>query len=168
MMKGGTMPSYDLVSKIDSGEMKNVIAMTQKEISSRFDFKNSNTTIELTENTVELDSSDEEKLKTALSVLREKMIKRNIGMRALEPQDIRPSGNMRFKQTLNLKNGIDKDSAKKITKIIKDSGMKVKAQIMDDKVRVEGKQIDELQEVYHMLKGHKDVSVELQMENMKR
>lgn len=162
------MPSFDLVSKIDSGELKNVIMMTQKEFSSRFDFKGTETTVELTETTIELDSSDEEKLKTALSILREKMVKRNMGMRSIDPEDPRPSGNMRFKQTLKIRNGIDKENAKKITKIIKDSGMKVQAQIMDDKVRVQAKQIDDLQAVYSMLKQNSEIKCELQMENMKR
>jgi hypothetical protein len=163
-----SVPSFDLVSKIDTSELKNAVAMAQKEVIGRFDFKGSETEIELTETTIELRSSDDVKIKTALSILREKMAKRGIGMKCVEPKDIETSGTKRVKQTLILKNGIDKETAKAINKAIKESGLKVTSQYMDEKIRVQGKQIDDLQAAFQAARVSEDVKVDLQIENMKR
>jgi len=162
------MPSFDLVSKTDMMEMKNVLQMAQKEVDNRYDFKGSDTTLELKENTIELRANDDYKMKAALEILRGQMVKRSIGQRCIDPQKIEPSGNRMLKQIINIKNGIEKEKAKIINKIIKDSGLKVQSSIMDDKIRVTAKKIDDLQEVFHMLRTNKDVDIELQMENMKR
>lgn len=162
------MPSFDLVSKTDMMEMKNVLQMAQKELDNRYDFKGSDTKLEQKENTIELRANDDYKMKAALEILRGQMVKRNIGQRCIDPQKIEPSGNRMLKQVINIKNGIEKEKAKQINKIIKDSGLKVQSSIMDDKIRVTAKKIDDLQEVFHMLRTNKDVDIELQMENMKR
>jgi uncharacterized protein YajQ (UPF0234 family) len=162
------MPSFDLVSKTDMMELKNAIQMAQREIGARYDFKGSDTILELKENTIELRAQDDYKMKAALEILRNQLVKRNIGQRCLDPEKVEPSGNRGLKQVINIKNGIDKEKAKIINRVIKDSGMKVQSSIMDEKIRVTSKKIDDLQEVYHMLRNHKDVDIELQMENMKR
>jgi len=162
------MPSFDLVSKTDMMEMKNAILMAQKEISSRYDFKGSSASLELKEMVITLIAEDDYKMKAALDIFRNQMVKRKIGQRCIDPQKVEPTGNRMLKQVINIKNGIEKEKAKTINKIIKDSGLKVSSSIMDDKIRVTGKKIDDLQEVYIMLKGHKEVDLELQMENMKR
>lgn len=162
------MPSFDLVSKTDMMEMKNAISMAQKEINARYDFKGSDVELELKDTTIDLKAEDDYKMKAALDILRGQLVKRNLGQRTIDPQKVEPSGNRMLKQVINIKNGIDKDTAKKINKIIKDSGLKVQSSIMDDKVRVTAKKIDDLQDVYRMLRAHKDVTIELQMENMKR
>jgi uncharacterized protein YajQ (UPF0234 family) len=162
------MPSFDLVSKTDMMEMKNVVQMAQREIGARYDFKGSNTELELKENTIELKAPDEYKMKAALEILRGQMAKRNMGQRCIDPGKVEPSGNRGMKQTITIKNGIDKEKAKLINRLIKDSGLKVQSSIMDEKVRVVGKKIDDLQDVYRMLKTSKEVDIELQMENMKR
>jgi uncharacterized protein YajQ (UPF0234 family) len=162
------MPSFDLVSKTDMMEMKNVVQMAQREIGARYDFKGSNTELELKENTIELKAPDEYKMKAALEILRGQMAKRNMGQRCIDPGKVEPSGNRGMKQTIRIKNGIDKEKAKLINRLIKDSGLKVQSSIMDEKVRVVGKKIDDLQDVYRMLKTSKEVDIELQMENMKR
>ena len=162
------MPSFDLVSKTDMMEMKNALQMAQKEINARYDFKGSEVTLELKDTSIELRAEDDYKMKAALEIFRGQLVKRNIGQRCIDPQKIEPSGNRMMKQTINIKNGIEKEKAKQINKIIKDSGLKVSSSILDDKIRLTGKKIDDLQEAYQMLRTHKDVEIELQMENMKR
>ncbi len=163
------MPSFDLVSKTDMMEMKNALQMAQKEITGRYDFKGSETSIELKdEKSIEIKGEDDYKMKAALDIFRNQMVKRKIGQKCIEPQKIEASGHKMLKQTLLLKNGLEKDMAKTIVKIIKDANLKIQAAILDDKIRLTGKKIDDLQEAFHLLRTHKDVTVELQMENMKR
>lgn len=162
------MPSFDLVSKTDMMEMKNALQMAQKEVNSRYDFKGSDTTFELKENAIELRANDDYKMKAALEILRGQLVKRNIGQRCIDPQKVEPSGNRMMKQTINIKNGIDKDKARTINKIIKESGLKVSSSILDDKIRLTGKKIDDLQDAFMKLRANKEVDIELQMENMKR
>lgn len=162
------MPSFDLVSKTDMMEMKNALQMAQKEVNSRYDFKGSDTTFELKENAIELRANDDYKMKAALEILRGQLVKRNIGQRCIDPQKVEPSGNRMMKQTINIKNGIDKEKARTINKIIKESGLKVSSSILDDKIRLTGKKIDDLQDAFMKLRANKEVDIELQMENMKR
>ena len=162
------MPSFDLVSKTDMMEMKNALQMAQKEVNSRYDFKGSDTTFELKENLIELRAEDDYKMKAALEILRGQFVKRNIGQRCIDPQKVEPSGNRMMKQIINIKNGIDKEKARAINKIIKESGLKVSSSILDDKIRLTGKKIDDLQEAFVKLRSHKDIDIDLQMENMKR
>jgi len=162
------MPSFDLVSKTDMMEIKNVVQMAQREVGARYDFKGSNTEIDLKENEIHLHAPDDYKIKAALEILRNQLVKRNVGQRCIDPQKIEPYGMKGLKQVIKIKNGIDKEKAKVLNKIIKESGIKVTSSILDDKLRVVSKKIDDLQEVYQLLKTHKDVDIELQMENMKR
>jgi len=163
------MPSFDLVSKTDMMEMKNALQMAQKEVGSRYDFKGADVGFELKEDrAIELRAPDEYKIKAALEIFRNQMVKRNIGQRCIDPQKIEPTGNRMLKQIINIKNGIEKEKAKVINKIIKDSGLKVQSSILDDKIRITGKKIDDLQEAFQMLRANKEVDIELQMENMKR
>jgi uncharacterized protein YajQ (UPF0234 family) len=162
------MPSFDLVSKTDMMEMKNVIQMAQREIGARYDFKGSDTELELKETTIELRASDDYKMKAALEILRGQMVKRNMGQRCIDPGKIEPHGNRGLKQIITIKNGIDKEKARIINKVIKDSGVKVSSSILDDKIRVTSKKIDDLQDIFRILRQNKDVDIELQMENMKR
>jgi cyclic-di-GMP-binding protein len=162
------MPSFDLVSKLDMGEVKNALMQAQKELSSRYDFKGSKVSLELKgETALELTAEDEYKMGAALEIFRAKLIKRSLGMKNIEPGDIAPAGNQMLKQTIVLKNGIDKEQGKKINKIIKEGKFKVSSSYLEEKVRITGKKIDDLQIIFSMLKNHKDVSIELQMENMK-
>lgn len=162
------MPSFDLVSKTDMMEMKNALQMAQKEVNSRYDFKGSDTSFELKESAIELRADDDYKMKAALEILRGQLVKRNIGQRCIDPQKVEPSGNRMLKQMINIKNGIDKEKARTINKLVKESGLKVSSSILDDKIRLTGKKIDDLQEVFQLLRKHKDVDIELQIENMKR
>ncbi len=162
------MPSFDLVSKIDSSELHNALEQTKKEIAGRFDFKGSTASIELKEEKLHLQAEDDYKIKALLDIFRTKMVKRGIGVNAIEPQKIEPSGNRMLKQDLLLKSGIAKDDAKTIHKMIKDSKLKVTASTLEDKIRITGKKIDDLQAVFAMLKKSPDIKIELQMDNIKR
>jgi uncharacterized protein YajQ (UPF0234 family) len=142
--------------------------MAQKEVNSRYDFKGSDTSFELKETSIELRADNDYKMKAALEILRGQLVKRNIGQRCIDPQKVEPSGNQMMKQIINIKNGIDKEKARTINKIIKESGLKVSSSILDDKIRLTGKKIDDLQEAFQKLRTHKEVDIELQIENMKR
>lgn len=162
------MPSFDLVSKTDMMEMKNAMQMAQKEIAARYDFKGSNTEIELKEEVIELRAEDDYKMRAALDIFRNQMVKRKIGQRCIDPQKIEPSGHKMLKQIIKIKNGIEKDMAKTIVRLLKESGLKVQASILDEKVRVTSKKIDDLQAAFAFLRQNQEVTIELQMENMKR
>ncbi len=162
------MPSFDLVSKLEMGELKNAMDQANREISGRYDFKGSSITLELKGEVIELIAEDDYKMRAALDILRSKMGKRNIGMKSVEPGDIVPTGNQMLKQVMNLRNGIDKEQAKVINKLVKASDRKVTSAYLDEKVRITGKKIDDLQGIYHDLRNHDDVKVDLQMENIKK
>jgi len=96
------------------------------------------------------------------------MAKRNIGMKSLEPEAIESSGTNRVKQIIKFKNGIDKEIGKKINRIIKDSKLKVTSSYLDEKIRIQGKQIDDLQEAFLIVKNNPEIKIDLQMDNLKR
>ncbi len=164
------MASFDLICKLDEMELQNAINQTEKIISGRFDFKGSEAKAEWKqkENSIEIRAEDDTKVKAVLEILRTNMLKRGIGLKGMEESDITATGMKMKKMTLKLSSGIDKDSQKAISKVIKESGFKGKAQYMDEKYRLESKSIDELQGVYQFLRSHKDMNLELHIENMKR
>lgn len=163
------MPSFDLISKLDMSELKNVVQMAQKQISGRYDFKGSKCTVSLINNEKELEiiAEDDYKIRAALDIFRTNMAKRKLGMKSLEVLDAKPSGNQMMKQIILLKSGIDKETGKLINKIIKGSGMKITSQYLDEKVRITGKKIDDLQTIFQKLRNDDQVKVDLTMENMK-
>lgn len=164
------MPSFDLVSKIDEMELGNALKNTDKVIQGRFDFKGSEAKAEYKEKEkiIEIRAEDEMKVKTVLDILRTNMGKRGIGLRGMKESEIQNSGLKNKKMTLTLASGFDKDAQKLVNRLIKESGFKGKSQYMDEKFRFESKNIDDLQGVYQFLKNHKDMNLELHMENMKR
>ena len=164
------MASFDLVSKIDEMELSNALKNTEKMIAGRFDFKGSDAKAEYKEKekVIELRAEDEMKLKAVLDILRTNMGKRGIGMKGMKESEIENSGLKNKKMTLSLTTGFDKDAQKLMNRLIKESGFKGKSQYMDEKYRIESKSIDELQALYQFLRSHKDQTLELHMENMKR
>ena len=164
------MPSFDLVSKIDEMELANALQNTEKVIQGRFDFKGSEAKAEYKEKEklIEIRAEDEMKVKTVLDILRTNMGKRGIGIRGMKESQIENSGLRAKKMTLTLTTGFDKDAQKLVNRLIKESGFKGKSQYMDEKFRLESKSIDELQTLYQFLRTHKDMNLELKMENMKR
>jgi len=162
------MPSFDLVSSLDMGELKNVLNMAQKQISGRYDFKGSNCSIELkNDKELEVIAETEMRIEAAMSILYSCMSKRGLGLKCLDVQKMVPTGHQMQKQTIILNFGINKENGKKINKLIKESNLKVSSQYLDEKIRVTSKKIDELQKTFHMLKNSDDLEIDLRMENMK-
>lgn len=159
-------PSFDVVSKIDRQEADNALHQAAKELSQRFDFRGTNTTVEWAgEHNVTITSSTDERAKAAIEVFKEKLVKRGISMKALEIGEPEQSGKI-YKVTGTLIDGISSENAKKIAKKIRDEGPKgVQAQIQGDQLRVSAKKKDDLQAVIAMLKGAGDLDVALQFTN---
>ncbi len=164
------MASFDLVSKVNEMELQNAISNAEKVINGRFDFKGSEAKIEFKEKEklIELRAEDETKVKALLDILRTSMGKRGIGLKGMKESEITATGMKMKKMTLTLAAGFDKDSVKVVNRLLKESGFKGKSQYMDEKFRFESKSIDDLQGVFQFLKNHKDLDLEIAMENMKR
>jgi hypothetical protein len=162
------MPSFDIVSKIDTQTLDNAINSARKEILGRFDFKGTKTEIDLNKKDLLLNilTEDEMRLQSIIDIIRNRMIKQHIDPRCIdEGKEHYASGNM-VKKDLKIKQGIDKDAARKIQKDIKDSKLKVQAQQMDDMVRVTAKKIDDLQAVIALVRKG-DYELPVQFVNMK-
>ncbi|RAP38891.1 YajQ family cyclic di-GMP-binding protein [Candidatus Marinamargulisbacteria bacterium SCGC AAA071-K20] len=146
--------SFDIVSEIDLQELDNAINQALKEISNRYDLKDSDTEIKFNEKelTLNFESSDDYKLKAAKEIFIQKAIKRSISPKAFKDGTVEPASSGRAREELTIQQGISKENAKIITKAIKDSKLKVNTQIQGEQVRVQGKKLDELQAVMQMLK----------------
>ena len=146
--------SFDVVSQVDLQEVDNALNQARKEISQRYDFKDSKSSLDFNqkEKQIVVISDDDFKLKSVLDILQTKLIKRSVPIKALKYGNPEPAANSTVRQTISLRVGIDKDDAKTIVKMIKDTKLKVQAQIMDDQVRVSGKNKDDLQQVMKMLR----------------
>ncbi|MEV0426175.1 YajQ family cyclic di-GMP-binding protein [Micromonospora sp. NPDC050495] len=158
-------PSFDIVSKVDRQEVDNAVRQTEKELATRFDFRGTGAEISWSgEEAISLQAETEERVRAALEVFKEKLIKRNISLKSLDAGDPRSSGKI-FKVDAKVIQGIDSDKAKAISKKIRDEGPKgVQAQIQGDQLRVTGKKKDDLQAVIALLKGE-DFGVALQFTN---
>jgi len=162
------MPSFDIVSELDMQEVDNAFNQAQKEIETRFDFRGGKSKIDFdrTAKKINILADDEMKLRAIHQILEQKMARRNIDIRSIEySKQEQATGNM-IRQHIDLKSGINKEDAKKITAKIKEGNLKVQAQIQDEQVRVTGKKIDDLQEVIHLLKTS-DLGLPLQFINMR-
>ncbi len=157
--------SFDVVSKVDHQEIDNALNQAAKELAQRFDFRGTNASITWAgENGVTLQADTEERVKAALDVFRDKLVKRGISLKSLDADEPQSSGKT-YKLTARIKQGIESETAKKIAKIIRDEGPKgVQAQIQGDQLRVSGKKRDDLQTVQQLLRG-KDLDVALQFDN---
>lgn len=162
------MASFDIVNKINSQEVDNALNNTVKEISTRYDFRGLHTevTYHTKENRVHLVAAESMKMKAVQEMLIKNFIKRGIDSKVLDFGEPEGTSQGHLKMDVQLKEGIDRETAKKIVKEIKNLKLKVQPQIQDDQVRVEGKKIDELQAVIQHLKA-KDMGVPLQFVNLK-
>ncbi|HHF3023523.1 TPA: YajQ family cyclic di-GMP-binding protein [Vibrio diabolicus] len=138
------MPSFDIVSEIDTVELRNAVDNANRELSTRFDFRNVNASFELVEENVKMSAEGDFQLKQMRDILRSHLAKRNIDANAMDAQDPDVTGK-NWHQTLLFRQGIDTPTAKKVVKLIKDAKLKVQASIQGDKVRVNGKKRDDLQ-----------------------
>ncbi len=146
------MPSFDIVSQVDRQEVKNAVEQTNKEISNRFDFKGSDARVEQHELVLTVYADDEFKLGQVSDVLRGRLAKRNVDVRALEPGAVEKISGDKLKRPITLKVGVPQEKAKLIQKLIKDSKLKVAASIQGDAVRVSGAKKDDLQAAIQAVK----------------
>ena len=162
------MPSFDIVCQIDIQEVDNAVNQASKEIGARFDFRGGKSSVVLDRNEeiIKIVADDEMKLRSIHQILEGKFARRGIDCRALDYQDFQEASGHLLRQTVKLKSGIEKEDAKKITKIIKELGLKVQPQIQEDQVRVSGKNIDDLQSVIAHLK-EQALGIPLQYINMR-
>lgn len=162
------MASFDILSKVDLQALDNAINTTKRELESRYDLRGTSSNVELDKKalTIKLSTEDHLKLDAILNILLERSSKQQVDVKSYDlSAEPTPSGKLLYR-TVKIKQGIDRETAKKIVKFIKDTGLKVQAQIMDDMVRVSGKKIDDLQSVISKLGGG-DFGLPLQYENMK-
>ena len=146
------MPSFDTVCEPNLPEVKNAVENTAKEIGTRFDFKGTAASVELKEKDITLIGDAEFQLVQIEEILRNKLTKRSVDVRFLDKGDVQKIGGDKVKQVIKVKNGIETETAKKITKIIKESKMKVQASIQGESVRVTGAKRDDLQSAMALLR----------------
>ncbi len=159
------MPSFDVVSEIDTHELQNAVDQAMRELTQRFDFKGIEATYELEETTVVMTAPAEFQLKQMLDILKLRIAKRGIDVACLDVQDAEVNL-ARARQPVVLRHGIDQETGKKLTRAIKDAKLKVQAQIQGDKLRVTGKKRDDLQEAIALLRKSA-VEVPLQFNNFR-
>jgi cyclic-di-GMP-binding protein len=162
------MPSVDILSKVDPQTLDNAINTVKRELDTRYDLRGSNSSVELDkkELTIKVSTEDHLKMDSIIDILLERSTKQKVDVRSYDlSNEPVPSGKLLYR-TIKVKQGIERETAKKIVKAIKDSGLKVQPQIMDDMIRVTGKKIDDLQSVMALCK-EKDFEIPLQFDNMK-
>jgi hypothetical protein len=160
------MPSFDIVSELDMHEIDNALQQAQKEVGTRFDFRGTDTEIERTDDGIMVRANSEGRIEAALLVLKEKLAKRKVSQRSLDPQKIEPAAKGHFKLLVKLKKGISKEKAKDVVQFIKDGKYKVQGSIQGEQVRVTGKKKDDLQEVIQAVRA-KDFELDLQFTNFR-
>lgn len=159
------MPSFDIVSELDLHEVNNAIDQANREVGTRYDFKNTNAAYELKEEVIHLTAQSDFQLQQMIEILKTKMAKRQVDLQVLDIKDPAIQLN-KATQEVKLRKGIDKEMAKKVVQIIKDSKVKVQASIQGEQVRVTGKNRDDLQEIIAVMKGQ-DVGLPLQFNNFR-
>lgn len=161
------MPSFDIVSKVDMQEVDNAVNQAKKEIETRYDFRNSKSSITLLKDAIEIIADDEFKLNSVVEILKSKMVKRNVSLKALSAGKIEKASGDTVRQKFTIKQGLTQEEMKELNKKIKETGLKVQTQIMGDELRVSGKKIDDLQAVIAQLKSL-DFKVPLQFVNYRQ
>ena len=149
------MPSFDIVSKLDLAEVDNALAGLAREISTRFDFKESKSSVKRTEGALTILADDELKLRQVQELLRMHMVRRKVDPGALDFKDPEKAAGQSVRQAVGLRQGIDQELGKRIVRAIKDSKLKVQTAIQGDELRVSGKKRDELQDAIALVRGLK-------------
>jgi cyclic-di-GMP-binding protein len=161
------VPSFDVVSEVDMQEVRNAVDQARRELSTRFDFKGTDSTVELKENSIDLESASEERLKAVAQVLEEKLVRRKVSLKALDYGKIEDAAHDRARQHVALHVGINDEKAREIGKFIKALGLKgVQHQVQGDQLRVSGKKRDDLQSAIKSRREH-DFGVPLQFTNFR-
>jgi uncharacterized protein YajQ (UPF0234 family) len=149
------VPSFDITSEVDQQEIRNAVDQAQREVANRFDFKNTDSSVELGENLITLRSSTEDRLRALRQVLEEKLVRRGVSLKALDYERIEEASGGAARQQVKLVAGIDSDKAKELNKFIKALGLKgVQSQTQGEQVRVTAKKRDDLQAVIQACKEH--------------
>ena len=161
------MPSFDVVSEVDVQEVRNAIDQAQRELATRFDFKGTDSKLEFKDNSIQIESASEERLKAAAQVLEEKMVRRKVSLKALDYGKVEEASKGRARQTVALQVGISDEKAREIGKYIKGLGLKgVQHQVQADQLRVTGKKRDDLQKAIASIREH-DFGVPLDFTNFR-
>lgn len=161
------MPSFDVVSQVDRQEVRNAVDQVQREIATRFDFKNTNSSIEQNELVITLRTVSEDRLAALRLVLEERLVKRGVSLKGVDYAPVEEATQNTVRQVVTIKVGISGDKAREINRTIKDKGPKgVSSQTQGDTVRVTGKKRDDLQAVIALLKSS-DLGIPLQFENFR-
>ena len=161
------MPTFDVVSQVDMQEVRNALDQAQRELSTRFDFKGTDSSVELNDQEIRLHSATEDRLKAVVQVLEEKLVKRKVSLKALDYGKVEEAAKGAARQAITLKAGLSSDNAKAINRWIKDNGPKgVSSQTQGDQVRVSAKKRDDLQAVIAGLR-EEDFGLPLQFENFR-
>ncbi|MFN2488316.1 MAG: YajQ family cyclic di-GMP-binding protein [Actinomycetota bacterium] len=160
--------SFDVVSQVDMQEVRNAVDQARREISQRFDFKGTGSSIELSKEgaaeSILVRSNTEQKVKDCVKVLEEKLVRRKVALRALQPGEIQAAGGATARQTVGISQGISTDKARAIVKFVKDMKIKGQASVQGDQVRIASKSKDTLQDVMEALREH-DFGIPLQFTN---
>ncbi len=159
------MPSFDIVSNVQWNEVENALQQAQKEVGQRFDFRNTQTELERTEDGVTLRSSTEDRMKAAYDVFQDKLIKRKVSLKSVEASDPEKNGKL-VRMTVKINEGIESEHAKKLVLAIKEAKLKVQASIQERQVRVSGKNRDDLQAAMQLVRTI-DMPIELQFTNFR-
>ena len=159
--------SFDIVSEFDKQELVNAVDQVKRELTTRFDLKDSNSNVEIVEDkAINITTNDEMKLKNIYDILQSKLVKRNLSLKILDPQKVENALGGNVKQEIKLKKGLTTELAKKIVAMIKDTKLKVQASIQGDSVRVTGKSRDDLQDVIKTVRSKEDeIDAPLQFTN---
>jgi hypothetical protein len=156
------MPSFDVVSEIDMQEVRNAVDQADRELSTRFDFKGTNSSIELKDHEIEMKTASEDRLNALRQLLEEKLVKRKVSLKSLEYGKVLDAASSTVRQIVTLNAGISSDKAKAVNKAIKELGLKgISSQTQGDQVRVTGKKRDDLQDV---IAGLKEVDLEIPLQ----
>jgi uncharacterized protein YajQ (UPF0234 family) len=147
------MPSFDIVSEVDTQEVRNAVDQAMREVITRYDFKGTDSSIQLTDEGIAVESSAEGRLDAAVDVLKGKLVRRKVPLKSIAGGEPKQIGGGRYRAVFTLNEGIAQDAAKELTKTIKEAKLKVQVQIQGDQLRVSGKKRDDLQEVIATVKS---------------
>mgnify|MGYP002634529068 FL=1 len=161
------MPSFDVTSEVDRQELKNAVDQAQRELANRFDFKNTDSSIEQSELILTLRTASEDRLRALRVILEEKLVKRQVSLKGIEWGKVEAASGERVRQVVTIKVGISSEKAREINKLIKEKGPKgISSQTQGEQVRVTGKKRDDLQETMAILKSA-DLDLPIQFNNFR-
>ncbi|MEN8234640.1 MAG: YajQ family cyclic di-GMP-binding protein [Actinomycetota bacterium] len=147
------MPSFDIVSQVDTQEVRNAVDQSMREVVNRYDFKGTDTRIEISETGIAIESASDHRVEAAIDVLKTKLVKRKVSLKSIAGGEIKPAAGGRAHAEFTLNEGINQDAGRELAKLIRDMKLKVQAQIQGDQLRIQGKKRDDLQVVIAEIKA---------------